>query len=341
MKLTDSSNKFQRVTFEEVAKYLKKNLYIEDEWSLVDIENSVFEWWPWNFKIKVDVQSEGEYEDGSEDNWIKIRATVVVGECAEEIGNELVGYINHTFPFGVVSYKEGLLSLSNSVILNPLNREVLGWFRLAIMGMVAETVRFQNPEVRESAFNPLYSPHPVSGHRDEPDEMAQIFFFEETTAMNPYMNIIEILQANKSAYVDLLKDFNYELVSTDPNFDELYSNGISIFLIVEEETPWAKRFGPGLRLVAVLPPSIEKPDFETLNHWNIRMLDSMDKGISTIKSLISFESELFISTFIPAAFIAENSHSNLAISISNFVSQVRNNAAFMANLISEEGGLNG
>lgn len=169
-------DEFPRVTWEEVRDHLVQRLIMDAEWIVEQADHLV--WWPTPLPMSIRVIDSGEFPD-SPDNWLRVSGTTRIAVVEEGLGRELMGEYNADYPVGSFVYVDGAIYLTTIYAINPRNRSLLCWFHQALLiqaasalGLAAEWAEFDGVEIPRL-------PHPISGERDDVDELVRIYGRDE------------------------------------------------------------------------------------------------------------------------------------------------------------------
>lgn len=238
---------------------------MDEEW-LVEGEQHLV-WWPTPLPLVVEAEAGDVFPDSNE-NWIRLTASTIIGSAEESLGRSLASEFTASYPVGALVYREGELSLRTSYAFNPRNRSLLSWFRECVLIQSAVAVQLADEWQSIEGLDLFTHPHPTSGYREDVDELVRIYH-GEVLGMSVDDGVVPRFEAMRPNLREAMfaKGFslgfsNEEVDFFNLGFDNLDSDALprgafDIGVGFMPGTARDQRFGPSLTLLArILPPGV-------------------------------------------------------------------------------------
>jgi hypothetical protein len=267
----DAQN-FPPVTWGEVREHLVTRLFMDTEW-LTDSDESLT-WWPWFLPQRIYVADSGVWQSDHEDNFLHLVARTQIAEVDEDLGLELCRIGNDEFALGAFVWDEGVLSVVSSLSLNPLCRGLLDWFHEAALAQVTAAHLVAQNLVDDDRVRLLFSAHPQSGFREQPDELLSIFA-GESRANDPadHPGYDDALAAARVVYQRRLEARGWQPGFRNEEVDFFAAERVEVAIGRTDDAPEAIRYGRGLVVwVRLTPPGILIDD-ASINNVHLALVE--------------------------------------------------------------------
>ena len=273
-----------REMWTRIARTFHTALNFDSQW-YVENDHSIT-WWP-NFlsqTIGVDAFFMAG-ENPSEDIIVRVKIETPICLYSDQVWADNVCHGENTFvPCGAFVAEDGLLKLTASVCISPLNFEMTQLLHeISLVHVAAATkLSYYLTDTNVEGVTVITSEHPDSGPRVIPDELARLFlpdhigrselFGEEMTAV-----LRSALPEVKAWFLENGYTAGWE--SDDVFFVDhpqlKYGIGIGFPLVKE----FSEKYGPGLQIMARVLSSVPEHDIrDWCNDLNLRILENTNSS---------------------------------------------------------------
>ena len=309
-----------------IAETFHLALNFDSQWHVVNDDSIT--WWP-NFLSQTIEAESFSIVDVDPDSYVTIRVTLTTPICLyvdREWADEICHSENTFLPYGAFIARDGLLNLTASVIISPLNFDMTQLLHeIALVHVAAATtLAYQITDANVEGVTVVTSEHPVSGPRAIPDELARVFMKDHFSRSHLFTEDLdsalrESLPLVKSWFLENGYTSGWE--DKDVFFvDHPYLNwGIGIgFPVVKE---FSKRYGPGLQIMSTILHAVPESDFRDFcNDLNLRVLNDYDSSqLGPICGVVD-SGDIIIQSYLGAFFLRkrlDTSHQALVVAITN------------------------
>lgn len=323
--MTRPRSEFPRVSWEEARDHIVKRLLIDDAY-ILHIENG-FHWWPGFLRQDVFVECQGEYGQGSNDNWLKLVGETKLAFVEEtELGISLADQINGSFVHGAAVYRDGILILRTAYVFNPLNRGLLKVFHEQLLAQITLAHEFAVQWEQLAGIEFCLSHHPESGQREGPDELLDIYWGPQFSDDSNYANFDEGLAAARALVPEIMMGQGWEPGFENDEVTYFSCGAASVGIGVRPEDRENSKYGFGIFVFA------NDLNFQySVNPLEANILNTLVGELELRSQFGPFVSESHSSSpvvsmiaFIPHGALAEDRFRprDLALTITNFAIHV-------------------
>lgn len=327
------------LTWTEIRNHLFKYLRLDAEWVVEDGES--LRWQPGVFPLTVSTVDQGEFEDGSEHVWRRVRAHTLIMEATEEQGAALTERFRPLYPFGSIFWDDGYLIASTCMQLNNLSRDMLGMLHTSILSqatavaILAKTLLDEVPEDEAEALTAAFQiGDDQLGIRDARDELLWIYDPSNHQEINDQLQtlgnqIIETWRDARPIYEGLMGNRMLPGFADDNVVFFQDKTGIAVGIGPVNDDSDAAVYGPGLSVLCLVNPLTAHPGPTFIDAANQHMALNARSHIGYANVAPSPEGSfcLNVSTFLPPGAIQPGNPERLAITVSNIASHVMAGAA--------------
>lgn len=301
-------------------------LNLDPQWHVVN--NDSITWWP-NFLSQTIEAESFSIVDVDPDSFVNIRVTLTTPICLyvdQEWADEICHGENTFLPYGAFIARDGLLNLTASIIISPLNFDMTQLLHeIALVHVAAATtLAYQITDANMGGVTVVTSEHPVSGPRAIPDELARVFMKDHLSRSHLFTEDLDLalresLPLVKSWFLENGYTTGWE--GKDVFFvDHPYLNwGIGIGFPVAKE--FSKKYGPGLQIMSTILHGVPESDFlDFCNDLNLRILNDYDSSqLGPICGVVD-SGDISIQSYLGAFFLCKRlntSQQALVVAITN------------------------
>ena len=317
--------KFPRVSWEEARDHIVKRLLIDDD--AVLLVDKGLHWWPGFLRQDVYIAQEGEYGQGSQDNWLQLVGETHLAFVNEpDLGFSLADQINGVFVHGAAIYIDDVVLLRTAYVFNPLNRGLLKVFHEQLLAQITLAHEFATKWENLSGIEICLSHHPETGPREKPDELLNIYWGDECSNKSDYNHFEEGLEAARALIPEIMIGQGWEPGFENDDVSYFSSGSASVGMGVRPKDPENRKYGFG---VFVLANDLNYQ--HSVNPIEANLLNTLAAELEHGSQFGPFVSENYSSSptvsvvaFIPHGALAEDrfSHRDLALTVTNFAIHV-------------------
>jgi hypothetical protein len=285
-------------------------------------------WWP-NF-LSQSIEAETFFMAGENPNTdITVRVTITTPVCLytnQEWADTVCHGENTFIPYGAFVARDGLLKLTASAVISPLNFEMTQLLHeMALVHIASATkLAYYLTDTNTEGVTIATSEHPESGSRAIPDELARLFLSDHLSRSQLFDDemeqaIRESLPFVKAWFLDNGYSSGWE--GNDVFFvDHPHLNwGIGIGFPLVKEFP--ERYGPGLQIMSTILHGVPEPEIrDWCNDLNLRVLDEQNSSqLGPIYGVLD-SGDIYIRCYLGAFFLRkrlDSSHEALVVAATN------------------------
>jgi hypothetical protein len=257
-------------------------------------------------------------ENPSMDIIVRVKIETPICLYSDQVWAENVCHGENTFiPYGAFVAQDGLLKLTASVCISPLNFEMTQLLHeIALVHVAAATrLAYYLTDTIVEGVTVVTSEHPESGPRAIPDELARLFlpdhigrhdlFGEEMVAV-----LRSALPKVKAWFLDNGYTAGWEgedvFFVDHPNLN--YGIGIGFPLVKE----FSEKYGPGLQIMASILSGVPEEDMRDFcNDLNLKVLENQNSSqIGPIIGVLD-SGDIYIRSYLGAYYLRKRTDSSL------------------------------
>ena len=267
-----------------IARTFHTALNFDPQWH-VENDHSIT-WWP-NF-LSQTIEADTFFmagENPSEDIIVRVKIETPICLYSDQVWAEKVCHGENTFiPYGAFVAQDGLLKLTASICISPLNFEMTQLLHeIALVHIAAATkLAYYLTDENVEGVTVVISEHPESGPRVIPDELARLFLPDQIGRSDLFGKEMEAVLRSALSEVKvwfLENGYTAGWEGEDVFFVD-HSNlnyGIGIgFPLVRE---FSEKYGPGLQIMASILPGVPEHDVRDFcNDLNLKILENQNSS---------------------------------------------------------------
>jgi len=267
-----------------IAQSFHTALNFDLQWH-VENDHSIT-WWP-NF-LSQTIEADAFFmagENPSEDIIVRVKIETPICLYSDQVWAENVCHGENTFiPYGAFVAQDGLLKLTASICISPLNFEMTQLLHeIALVHVAAATkLAYYVTDNNVDGVTVVTSDHPESGPRAIPDEWARLFLpdhIERSDLFDEEMKMV-LRSALSEVKVWFLENGYTAGWEGEDVFFVDHSNlnyGIGIgFPLVRE---FSEKYGPGLQIMASILSGVPEEDVRDFcNDLNLKILENQNSS---------------------------------------------------------------
>ena len=241
----------------EISESFHSAFMLDPEWIVEDSES--IHWWPTVFRQ--DIYASAAYVAGDDDQIIQVTVdTPILSYPDQAFAEQICLEENRLLPCGAFVAEDGVLRLTGSLCLSHLNLHMLPLLQELALVHAARAVdlarRMLSPEGDEVPGFPLaYSEHPLSGLREDRDELAQMFegafIFDSESWVSDLSERLSVeLQQVRSTLLAQGLSPGWEDDGVFFVESENVVNGVGVGLTTEGAFSW--HMGPGIAILGLI-----------------------------------------------------------------------------------------
>ncbi len=294
--------------------------YIENDHSIT--------WWP-NF-LSQSIEAEAFFMAGENPNTdVTVRVTITTPVClyADQAWAENVCHGENTFlPYGAFVASGGLLKLTGSVVVSPLNFEMTQLLHEMALVHVASATKLAYCVIDANieGVTVATSEHPESGPRAIPDELARLFLPDKIARSDLFDDEME--SALRSALPEVKDWFIAHGYTSGWEGEDVFfvdhpklNDGIGIGFPLVKEFP--EKYGPGLQIMASLLKGVPEQEIrDWCNDLNIKVLENQNSSqLGPVFGVLD-SGDLNVRGYLGAFYLRkryDSSHEALVVAITN------------------------
>jgi hypothetical protein len=267
-----------------ISKTFHTALNFDPQW-YIENDHSIT-WWP-NF-LSQSIEAETFFMAGENPNTdITVRVTITTPVClySDQEWAENVCHGENTFlPYGAFVARDGLLKLTGSVVVSPLNFEMTQLLHeMALVHIASATkLSYYVTDANIEGVTVAASEHPESGPRAIPDELARLFLPDDIERSDLFGNEMEDVLRSTLPRVKawfLANGYTEGWEDEDVFFVDHanLNHGIGIGFPLVKEFP--EKYGPGLQIMASVLKGVAVQDMrDWCNDLNFKILENQNSS---------------------------------------------------------------
>ena len=267
-----------------IARTFHTALNFDPQWH-VENDHSIT-WWP-NF-LSQTIEADTFFmagENPSQDIIVRVKIETPVCLYSDQVWAENVCHGENTFiPYGAFVAQDGLLKLTASICISPLNFEMTQLLHeIALVHLAAATkLAYYIADNNVDGVTVVISEHPESGPRVIPDELARLFLSDHLSRSDLFDEEME--SAVRDSLPDVKAWFLDNGYTAGWEGEDVFfvdhpklNAGIGIGFPLVKEFP--ERYGPGLQIMASILPAVPEHDVRDFcNDLNLRILENQNSS---------------------------------------------------------------
>ena len=272
----------EAVTWDAISAHIEQRLKMDPEWVLKNEDELI--WFSWFLQQRIWVADRGLYPDG--DNWLRICSEVQICEIGEDSGIALASQWNALYQIGVFEYEDGWMFMRTSFTCNPLNLNLLSFLHQNLLIANSLAHQFAVEFAHDDRAKVYAFEHPVSGQREEADELIQIYFGPSIGPILPegYSAPLEMIRAELET---IFGDLGYEKGFESGEVIHFYNSNFTFGIGQVEDSEQFIKFGPGLRVIAYLTAGMPKFDDASVNEFHLMMHNTDGAGLAYVGPMVA------------------------------------------------------
>ena len=280
---TPDRSDFPPVTWSEIRDEFVRRVMIEDEW-MVESEDSLT-WWPGLVPQKLYVSSRIEIEvDDVTETLIRVTVESELGQATDRAkALSVVADLMIDYPFG------SFVVLDDNTVLAVASVAIYGYSR-SLIGLITEEALVQATFVQELAIKlasdgvveSTFSSHPVSGRRDDMDELVQNIYGNETF-VPIHEGLVPMRELVREYWQKAILQGSVELgFKNDEVTFVTYEDRFDCGVGWRDDEFCAQKFGPSLMVWNNLAQTQNQLTDEEMNSLNLMIAFEFEYGLGHI-----------------------------------------------------------
>jgi len=303
------------VTWSEFESIFVNTLQIDEKWSLQGaraVENfgspmaHAFIWWPHQLAQEVLCLREGVIEDPYPAPYMEVLVRTRIATCSDEAkAKDWCWQLNHILSLCSAVWVDHEIQLVATLCVTPNGRDLI--HRLAESALEQIGVAFNAIEglMPDADYKLLFTSHPVSGERREPDEMVDIFRYGAYPSLTQGISLEDAMVDARDNARSSLIDLGCHAFRAADEFDVVVTpDGVEVAVAYHPQDAETTRYGLGVS-VDVLMGAVDDFDSPSLldrvNEITIQMATT--DRTSLMGSVRHMNGSLFLHSYLTAGYL--------------------------------------